>query len=152
MTAQDDRSFSFRIRAGKIKMIGRSVNLRVVLDHYAVLDDGNARRRDLLVAVEFCGRKEDIVRLPISSGRASVHEGRGLAVYRAASAVGIVVDFERVKNLDFIRSEKGHAVVSLIAPIALEIRGRTPFKVELERAKFLFGLKSSDGAFDSSVD
>ncbi len=129
MTAQLNRTLALRIRAGKIEVVGGAVDLGVVLDHDSVLNDRDARSGDLRVAVEFGGREVDVVRLPITGRRTSVYERRRLAVDRTASAVGIVVDLEGVKYLDLVSAEQDDAVVALVPPISLEIRGRQPFKV-----------------------
>ena len=106
MSAQNDRTFALGIRTREVEVVGRPVNLRVVLDHDSVLNDGDARRGDLRIAVELCGREENIISLPVSGGRAGVDKRRRLSVNGAAGAVGIVVDFKRVEDLDFVCAEE----------------------------------------------
>ena len=129
----------------------RTVDFRIVLDHDPVLNDCNSRGRYLFVAVKFRRGEKDVVGLPVSGGSTGVDERRGLSVNGSASPVGVIIDFKRIKNLNFVSAKKNESVIPLITPRAFEICRGKPFEVELERLELIFGFERPRRTLNNAV-
>ncbi len=70
-------------------MAGRAVDFLVVMDKYAVVQDGDISRLFELAGFKHGGEEDNIERLPLAGLAAGVYHRRGLDVNGGCLAVGI---------------------------------------------------------------
>jgi len=68
---------------------GRAVDFLVVMDKYAVVQDGDISGLYELAGFEDGGKKDNIIRLPLAGSAAGVYHRRCLAVNGGGLAIGV---------------------------------------------------------------
>src|SRR5262249_30248284 len=96
---------------------GGTLDLDVVLDQDAVLEDGDARLpRSRARGVEAGGAEDDVERLPLEGRLAGVHQRRRLAIDGAAVALAGELPAVGVEHLDLVARLEADAAVPFSLP------------------------------------
>ena len=112
----------------------------MVLQHHSVLYHGHIRAIEIsAILLEDRSRVDDIIYIPLSRLAHGIHQGRCLLVDAACHAVYICLVVIAVQYLHLIHILQEDAAVATSLALALYSLWHTPFDVQLETAKLLFG-------------
>src|SRR5579871_2073805 len=117
---------------------GHAQKLLIVLDDYAVLNDGGARLFDhLSVGVEAGRAEEDVVGLPLARLAGGIDDRRLLAVERAAS-MRLRFGAVRIEDLYLIATVRRHPAVAMPDGLAIGVYRRAELGMHVAVSEFQF--------------
>src|SRR5262245_18383152 len=107
--------------------------LAPMMQHHAIVNHGHvALLHQLLLVVPPRWLKNDVVVLPFTGWPAGVHKRWSLTIDRTSLSVGIGGVVVGIKHLHFVHPVDQHTTVAATLAVALDLRGRGEFQVELK--------------------
>lgn len=139
MILQDEgASRAMRAVAGKLFVLGFSLQLLRVMDHDAIMENRDHGRSEDTIAFEHRPPPDDVVALPLARLAAGIDEGRELSVNRACDAIGVDGILKSIEDLDFVDAEEKNATVSSTLAGSSHDARTCEFKVNLTIAMLDF--------------
>src|ERR1051326_1887078 len=126
-----------------------SLEFDVVLDKYAVVEDGHVSwLQDFSIFGKARSMEDDVVRLPLTRPTARIHEWDVLFVDAPPLTIRISSSLVGVEDLDLVLSLKEDATVAASLSFPLDLRGSPPLHVELTVAESTLGLNVASTPHD----
>src|SRR5258705_11949314 len=125
--------FRVKVIGSPFQPTGRSGQFDMVLNHNAIVENGQVNRGNQFTGIIKARRSvEDVIRLPLARGQAGIHQRWVLAVNGGGGTVRVGFGLEGIENLDFVAIQaKENAAVAAALTFAVS-RGRSrPFNVKL---------------------
>lgn len=118
---------------------GGAVDLLVAMHEDAIVEHGHIAWRLEIAVFKDGGGEDNVVGLPLTRWAGDVDERRCLGINGGALAVWIKRFVKGIEDLNFVETVKKHAIVALVIPRTIKVRGHHPLQVKLEISESLFG-------------